>query len=65
MEPLVTSGNALPEQARPRPLVSVVVPCLNEENNVRPLYERLVPTMERAAVEFELIFSCDPCTDRS
>ena len=32
---------------------------------MRPLYERLVPTMERAAADFELIFSCDPCTDRT
>jgi dolichol-phosphate mannosyltransferase len=38
---------------------------LNEERNIGPLYERLVPTMERAAVDFELIFSCDPCTDRT
>jgi glycosyltransferase involved in cell wall biosynthesis len=65
MEPLAKSDTAPPEEARRRPLVSIVVPCLNEENNVRPLYERLVPTMERAAVEFELIFSCDPCTDRT
>jgi dolichol-phosphate mannosyltransferase len=48
-----------------RELVSVVVPCLNEEDNIRPLYDRLVPTMERAAVDFELIFSVDPSTDRT
>ena len=46
-------------------LVSVVVPCLNEEDNIRPLYDRLLPTLERAAVDFELIFSVDPSTDRT
>jgi glycosyltransferase involved in cell wall biosynthesis len=46
-------------------LVSVVVPCLNEEDNIRPLYERLRPTLERTGVDFELIFSVDPSTDRT
>jgi len=46
-------------------LVSVVVPCLNEEDNIRPLYERLAPTLELASVDFELIFSVDPSTDRT
>jgi dolichol-phosphate mannosyltransferase len=46
-------------------LVSVVVPCLNEEDNVRPLYERLRPTLEQAGVDFELVFSVDPSTDRT
>jgi polyisoprenyl-phosphate glycosyltransferase len=49
----------------PRQLVSIVVPCLNEEENIRPLYDRLVPTLERSAVDFELIFSVDPSTDRT
>jgi len=43
--------------------VSVVVPCLNEEDNVRPLYERLRATLDGAGVDWELIFSLDPCTD--
>ena len=46
-------------------LVTVVVPCLNEEDNIRPLYERLRPTLERTGVDFELIFSVDPSTDRT
>jgi len=48
-----------------RELVSVVIPCLNEEDNIRPLYERLAPTLEQASVDFELIFSIDPSTDRT
>jgi glycosyltransferase involved in cell wall biosynthesis len=46
-----------------RPMVSVVVPCLNEERNVGPLYERLRATLIAAGVDYEVIFSLDPCTD--
>ena len=38
--------HAAPGEARvSRPLVSVVVPCLNEEDNVGPLYERVRATL--------------------
>jgi polyisoprenyl-phosphate glycosyltransferase len=47
------------------PLVSVVVPCLNEEDNIRPLHRRLVDTLQRSGVDYEIIFSADPCTDRT
>ncbi len=43
--------------------VSVVVPCLNEEANIAPLYERVRATLDAAGVDWELIFSMDPCTD--
>jgi glycosyltransferase involved in cell wall biosynthesis len=46
-----------------RDLMSVVVPCLNEAENIQPLYERLLKTLEGAKVDFELIFSVDPSTD--
>jgi len=46
-----------------RSLVSVVVPCLNEEDNVGPLYDRVQATLEKAGVDYEIIFSLDPCTD--
>lgn len=46
-----------------RPLVSVVVPCLNEEDNVGPLYARLQATLVAADVDYEIIFSLDPCSD--
>lgn len=46
-----------------RPLVSVVVPCLNEEHNVGPLYGRLRATLVAADVDYEIIFSLDPCSD--
>jgi dolichol-phosphate mannosyltransferase len=44
-------------------LVSIVVPCLNEQDNVGPLYERVRATLNAAGVDWELIFSLDPCTD--
>ena len=44
-------------------LLSIVVPCLNEEENVGPLYERVRSTLDGCAVDWELIFSLDPCTD--
>ncbi len=43
--------------------ISVVVPCLNEEDNVGPLYERVRDTLVAADVDYEIIFSLDPCTD--
>lgn len=46
-----------------RPVVSVVVPCLNEEHNVEPLYRRLRAALTAADVDYEVIFSLDPCTD--
>lgn len=45
--------------------VSVIVPCLNEEENIRPLYDRVRLTLDAAGVDWELIFSLDPCTDRT
>jgi polyisoprenyl-phosphate glycosyltransferase len=40
-----------------RPLVSVMVPCFNEEGNVRPLYERLRTVFDAIPdVRFEIIF---------
>jgi polyisoprenyl-phosphate glycosyltransferase len=46
-----------------RELISVVVPCLNEAENIRPLHERLRATLESASVDYEVIFSADPSTD--
>ncbi|HLI14598.1 MAG TPA: glycosyltransferase family 2 protein [Acidimicrobiales bacterium] len=46
-------------------LLSIVVPTYNEEHNVELLYERLVPVLDRLGITWELIFSTDPCTDRT
>ena len=45
--------------------ISVVVPCLNEQDNVYPLYERVRSTLDGVGIRWELIFSLDPCTDRT
>lgn len=44
-------------------LVSVVVPVLNEEENVRELHRRLVRVLDGERVEFEVIFVDDASTD--
>jgi dolichol-phosphate mannosyltransferase len=45
--------------------LSVVIPAFNEEDNVIPLYKRLVPVLDRLDMDAEIIFSVDPCTDRT
>ncbi|MCS7086226.1 MAG: glycosyltransferase family 2 protein [Bacteroidia bacterium] len=46
-------------------LVSVVIPVLNEEPNVEPLYRRLNAVFESLDVECEYIFVNDGSTDRT
>lgn len=50
-----------------KPLVSILVPVFNEEDNIRPLYEALVPVMagldER--YRFEVLFTDNHSTDRT
>jgi dolichol-phosphate mannosyltransferase len=55
---------AEPAAGRPRTQVlSVVVPTYNERENVRRMYERLSMVLAGLDMEWELIFSVDPCTD--
>jgi polyisoprenyl-phosphate glycosyltransferase len=44
-------------------MLSVVVPTYNEQDNVRRLYERLAGALAGVEMDWELIFSVDPCTD--
>jgi dolichol-phosphate mannosyltransferase len=46
-------------------MLSIVIPTYNEEDNVGGVYERLSKIMGRLDVDWELIFSVDPCTDRT
>ena len=46
-----------------QPELSVVVPVQNESENIRPLLQRLVPVLERAARSFEIIFVDDGSSD--
>jgi polyisoprenyl-phosphate glycosyltransferase len=45
--------------------LSIVVPAFNEEANIEPVYERLSNVLEKIDLDWELIFSVDPCPDRT
>ena len=47
------------------PLISIVIPLYNEENNVQPLVERLAAVLNRAECSWELVFALDPSPDRT
>jgi polyisoprenyl-phosphate glycosyltransferase len=47
------------------PTLSVVVPAYKEEDNVEPLYTRLSGVLNGLGLDWELIFSVDPCPDRT
>jgi glycosyltransferase involved in cell wall biosynthesis len=47
------------------PSISVVVPAYNEEANIANVYERLSGVLDGIGLEWELIFSVDPCPDRT
>jgi polyisoprenyl-phosphate glycosyltransferase len=61
--PVSVESDAAAEQAKR--LLSIVIPAYNEQDNVRRIYGRLVGALEDVEVEWELIFSVDPCTDRT
>jgi polyisoprenyl-phosphate glycosyltransferase len=46
-------------------VLSIVIPVYNEQDNIRRVYDRLLGVMRTMDVEWELIFSVDPCTDRT
>jgi glycosyltransferase involved in cell wall biosynthesis len=45
--------------------LSVVIPVYNEEDNIKRVYSRLANVMKDVDLEWELIFSADPCTDHT
>jgi dolichol-phosphate mannosyltransferase len=47
-----------------QPLVSVIVPVFNEEQNIPLLLDRLVPVLA-AIGDYQILFALDPCTDNS
>jgi len=46
-------------------MLSIVIPAYNEQENIERVYERLAEVMRPLDVEWEMIFSVDPCTDRT
>lgn len=45
--------------------LSLVIPLLNEADNLRPLYERLTDSLERVGRPYEILFIDDGSTDAS
>lgn len=45
------------------PLLSVVIPCYNEEETVEPVYDEAVTVLSRHGIDFELIFVNDGSKD--
>jgi polyisoprenyl-phosphate glycosyltransferase len=50
-------------QAQRRGSLSVVIPAFNEESNVDRVYARVAEVLSKLDLEWELVFSVDPCTD--
>ncbi|MFE4518645.1 glycosyltransferase family 2 protein [Kitasatospora sp. NPDC056783] len=60
------SENSAASGLGPRPLISVVVPCFNEEEVLPATYERLTAVMSRlAGCDHELVLVDDGSTDRT
>jgi glycosyltransferase involved in cell wall biosynthesis len=45
--------------------LSIVIPVFNEESNIERVYTRLAGILDELQLEWELIFSVDPSTDRT
>jgi dolichol-phosphate mannosyltransferase len=63
--PDVTGASARLVKSSARRLLSIVVPAYNEQDNVRRMYGRLCSVLDELDLDWELIFSVDPCTDRT
>jgi glycosyltransferase involved in cell wall biosynthesis len=51
-----------PATATHGPVVSIIIPCLNEEQNVPSLIDRLVRLLDEVEVEYEILI-VDDCSD--
>jgi len=45
--------------------ISVVVPIYNEEKNIIPFLDRILPTLKKINLHYEIIFVLDPSTDKT
>lgn len=46
-------------------MISIILPIFNEENNIQPVYDRLIKSLEQTAENFELLYVNDGSRDRS
>ena len=53
------------ETAPSRPVVSIVIPIYNEQQLIEPLYSQLVPILDRASVDWEIVYVDDGSNDHS
>lgn len=60
---MFTTRRRLPHPADPGIRLSVVVPCLNEQEVVQSTHERLTSVLERTPLTFEIIYVDDGSTD--
>ncbi|MDA8232941.1 MAG: glycosyltransferase family 2 protein [Magnetospirillum sp.] len=57
-------SHAMPSGRRPAPrLLSVVIPCYNEENGVAALFARLLPVLDTLGVPYEIVCVNDGSRD--
>ena len=64
-EPIVLRTEATQRLNDKKPLLSVVIPCMNEEAVIRETCRRLVTALSEAEFAFELIFVDDGSKDRT
>jgi glycosyltransferase involved in cell wall biosynthesis len=62
---VVESESSLPVSPEQAVAISVVVPVMNEEQNVRPLYEKLSAQLNALGQNYEVIFVDDGSTDKT
>ncbi len=55
--------DAIKPTARKRPLVSIVIPMLNERDGLRPLFDHVARIIQDTPVEWELVIVDDGSTD--
>ncbi|RIK20897.1 MAG: glycosyltransferase, partial [Chloroflexi bacterium] len=62
---LSANPNASVPPRAARPVLSVVIPVFNEQENLRELYRRLIAALERIENNFEILFVDDGSRDAS
>lgn len=64
-EPAIGSSASAQLNGAARPLLSVVVPVMNEEESLPTLYERLTAELDKLGIPYEIIVIDDGSRDRS
>ena len=59
------SAGATPARGRPQPTLSVVIPCLNEEDNITEVVTRARDVMERQGIAGEVVVADNDSQDHS